>query len=197
MDDQDPNLLCPQCGYNLRGIPEDRCPECGFGYDRAAIRSIASAENWERDRRYCRTICWSALAAALIVGPVSARYLFGPPLNLAVALLGALGVVALGRRYGNPRAASTWSESSNRETAIVIAVLLSAQLGYFAPAGQVPATMALLVAWALWVTLPSGSPSALGNATPQERILLNAHSRLAMLSITGATILIVLAWWRL
>lgn len=34
-------LVCPQCGYDLRGIPEFRCPECGFAYDRAAIEGLA------------------------------------------------------------------------------------------------------------------------------------------------------------
>lgn len=34
-------IFCPQCGYDLFGIPEDRCPECGFGYQRAAIRNLA------------------------------------------------------------------------------------------------------------------------------------------------------------
>ena len=23
------DLYCPDCGYNLRGITSDRCPECG------------------------------------------------------------------------------------------------------------------------------------------------------------------------
>lgn len=26
---QDVELLCPLCEYNLRGLPEPRCPECG------------------------------------------------------------------------------------------------------------------------------------------------------------------------
>jgi hypothetical protein len=32
-----PELLCPNCDYNLRGLPEDRCPECGEPFDRAAL----------------------------------------------------------------------------------------------------------------------------------------------------------------
>jgi hypothetical protein len=30
-------LLCPLCGYNLRGIQSDRCPECGLHIDREAL----------------------------------------------------------------------------------------------------------------------------------------------------------------
>ena len=26
-------ILCPLCEYNLRGIPEPRCPECGFKFE--------------------------------------------------------------------------------------------------------------------------------------------------------------------
>jgi hypothetical protein len=29
--------LCPACGYDLRGTPVDRCPECGKLFDRATV----------------------------------------------------------------------------------------------------------------------------------------------------------------
>ena len=44
----DEDLYCPNCGYNLRGIPEDRCPECGHGYDRGAVRSESIFEAFNR-----------------------------------------------------------------------------------------------------------------------------------------------------
>ncbi len=31
------DYLCTQCGYNLRGLIEDRCPECGTGFDRTTL----------------------------------------------------------------------------------------------------------------------------------------------------------------
>ena len=39
---------CPKCGYDLYDIPEVRCPECGFGFDRAALRDIQSTVEWQR-----------------------------------------------------------------------------------------------------------------------------------------------------
>jgi hypothetical protein len=33
----DPDLHCPECAYNLRGIDSPRCPECGTVIDRAAL----------------------------------------------------------------------------------------------------------------------------------------------------------------
>jgi len=36
---QSDGLLCPQCGYDLRALPEEgACPECGIRYEHAAVR---------------------------------------------------------------------------------------------------------------------------------------------------------------
>lgn len=34
----DEALPCPLCGYDLRGLPAGRCPECGHGFDPARLR---------------------------------------------------------------------------------------------------------------------------------------------------------------
>src|SRR5688500_17127114 len=31
-------LNCPLCGYDLRGLPENRCPECGHAFDPEELR---------------------------------------------------------------------------------------------------------------------------------------------------------------
>jgi hypothetical protein len=35
-----PSVCCPQCGYDLRALPEYRCPECGFHYDNEGILGL-------------------------------------------------------------------------------------------------------------------------------------------------------------
>jgi hypothetical protein len=36
----DPELACPLCGYNLRGLIEPRCPECGFAFQWDELRDL-------------------------------------------------------------------------------------------------------------------------------------------------------------
>ena len=54
------DLLCGRCGYNLRGVPSDRCPECGRQFDPG--RLIGELIPWEqrryigRVRAYWRTV---------------------------------------------------------------------------------------------------------------------------------------------
>ncbi len=31
------DLFCPECSYNLRGLIDDRCPECGEAFDRSTL----------------------------------------------------------------------------------------------------------------------------------------------------------------
>ncbi|MHC4995902.1 MAG: hypothetical protein ACYTGQ_12710 [Planctomycetota bacterium] len=40
-----PTLYCPQCGYNLTGLPEQRCPECGCIFNRAELTAIGGIEH--------------------------------------------------------------------------------------------------------------------------------------------------------
>ena len=81
MSDQD--FYCPQCGYNLRAIPENRCPECGFGYNRAGIESLSKyrgAASFEASREI---IVFSAVSALFAGCLLSQRY--SPPVIFVVA----------------------------------------------------------------------------------------------------------------
>ena len=50
--DDDPALLCPACGFDLRATEADRCGECGLEIDRAALRQ--SGIPWVYRRRLGR-----------------------------------------------------------------------------------------------------------------------------------------------
>src|SRR5258705_13028849 len=45
-------LLCGSCGYNLRGVPSDRCPECGQQFDPSHL--IADLIPWEQRKHIGR-----------------------------------------------------------------------------------------------------------------------------------------------
>jgi hypothetical protein len=46
------DLFCPECGYSLRGLTSDRCPECGLLLD--FVESGVSVIPWERRREIGR-----------------------------------------------------------------------------------------------------------------------------------------------
>lgn len=50
-------LLCPECGYDLRGLTSDRCPECGF--ELAPLRTQESQIPWNyRAKLGCFRAYW-------------------------------------------------------------------------------------------------------------------------------------------
>lgn len=59
----DEDVYCPQCGYNLRAIPENRCPECGFGYNREGIESLCVMEAHKRNVTLHRVLMLSTVSA--------------------------------------------------------------------------------------------------------------------------------------
>ena len=34
--------ICPQCGYSLRGLASNRCPECGTRFDVERVREVCA-----------------------------------------------------------------------------------------------------------------------------------------------------------
>lgn len=59
------DVLCQECGYNLRGLTRNRCPECGGNI--ASVRLEVSQIPWARRkeigwlRAYWRTVWWTSI----------------------------------------------------------------------------------------------------------------------------------------
>src|SRR5947199_1961648 len=73
--------ICPECGYDLRGIESGRCPECGSAFDPATLHhsriAWAHRQRIGRVRGYWRTVMdgtfHPARLADACAGPVSWR----------------------------------------------------------------------------------------------------------------------------
>jgi hypothetical protein len=94
----DIELFCPGCGYSLRGIASDKCPECGLAIDRT--EASVSRIPWEHRSRigyiraYWRTLWMPATSVARdVIRPVNYRdaRLF----QLITVLIAGLPIAAL------------------------------------------------------------------------------------------------------
>ncbi len=86
----DEDLYCPQCGYNLRAIPENRCPECGFGYNREGVESLCVMEAHKRNVILHRVHLISSISACTALFRLDAH----PTVFLTVVALGIVTQMA-------------------------------------------------------------------------------------------------------
>ncbi len=96
-------LYCSSCDYLLRGLPGDRCPECGQPFDRGRLLVEQyviqqGVQNWPRTSKYAK---WSLIAgmALMIAGPMPFVILRWTPTRLfdsVFALIFPLAVGAMG-----------------------------------------------------------------------------------------------------
>ena len=57
--DVDTALPCPLCGYDLRGLPAGRCPECGHAFEPKELRREASLRHPYLFEHWPRRFYWS------------------------------------------------------------------------------------------------------------------------------------------
>ena len=193
-DTEAPDLLCPQCGYDLRGIPEQRCPECGFGFDHAAIRVLTAWENWERDSAYRRTIVWAALAVALLVGPVlRGSSLSGLP-RLVMIVAPLLAVLGLKKVYTDPRPPALAPDLWSGWLGVVLVICSGYVLLLVDRLAAALAAGALVLAWLTWGALVARSGLTARAAQGEERRLLALRGTLAMIALAAASAVMILYW---
>ncbi|HEY3243047.1 MAG TPA: hypothetical protein VGM03_06815 [Phycisphaerae bacterium] len=86
----DRDVPCPQCRYNLRGLTELRCPECGLHHESWRELQRAIDEKWRRRERH-----WAiALAVSCGCGALVAVWPLGLLVFAAVCIFAVAAVQA-------------------------------------------------------------------------------------------------------
>ncbi len=182
------HLYCTQCGYNLRGIPENRCPECGFGYDRGAIRGPSISEACNRYTASKRALGLAVFATMCALAHLAPRSRWSLAFGLALAL--ALLFAALLPRFTGWANARDWfPESSFFYWLLVPMALFLWQRTELATIG---AGVGITVGWlACILDLSAGSPAS-GNLSEQLRRHLRRYRIASIVILSGATVLTLL-----
>ena len=146
----DGDLYCPQCGYNLRAIPENRCPECGFGYNREGIESLCVMEAHKRNVILHRVLMLSTVSACSALASLG-----GHPMKFALMLAVVVGIQIL-KRPPPPRAPRFFDAPLSWMIYLAILMLFVFPLFITRPASaSLIALASALVAWC-FVLWPAG-----------------------------------------
>lgn len=100
MDDE--HIKCPKCDYDLYGLRELRCPECGFHFTVSAVKAMMSAAEGQRLASAQTVISFSAIVTAI------GACIVAPRVGLPFVLLLLLGVA------GYTWAFVTWVKVTDR-----------------------------------------------------------------------------------
>jgi len=89
---------CPKCGYNLTGLKEHRCPECGAAFDPIAL--LREQLNQPAAKKLSPSSLFASIFAS-VCAVLAAIELGGPPGLLILVTLLLLLLMYFGRRGKN------------------------------------------------------------------------------------------------
>src|SRR5262245_40214819 len=64
-DQSERDLYCPKCGYNVRGLEDSLCPECGSEFNRTELLQVPQVQPISLGRALLRLL-WLPVASTLL-----------------------------------------------------------------------------------------------------------------------------------
>jgi len=95
----DATLYCPACGYNLTGLPEHRCPECGEAFSPADLRLKILLRS-QLSRRAVLFFFWAVPAGFWILSVLCCLLAIGQS-RMAEDVFGVGTLLLIGLAVGN------------------------------------------------------------------------------------------------
>lgn len=130
-DPVDERLYCPKCAYNLTGLSDSQCPECGTAFDRKNLRR--DSMKWAAPYLGAGHIVLLMLApAAVVLGEwiitLERNSEVGKPVILAGPVFAVIAAVVIGRRAARTFARRGAGDLAAPATILMIVIYAAAVL---------------------------------------------------------------------